>query len=351
MFPLSFPYAILRRHAAPGDLVLDPFCGRGTTSYASRLLQLPSIGIDSSPVAVALSEAKIVTAAPEQIVSEALVILQERPSPCDRPEGEFWGWAFHSEVLSTLCRLREGLLEDCRSDARKALRAVLMGALHGPQPKSRPAYLSNQSPRTYAPKPRYAVAFWKSRDLRPAAVDVLHLITERASRYYGPERMRAHGHVLRGDSRQGETCRQALAGQRAAWVITSPPYYGIKTYIPDQWLRHWFVGGPSQVDYSTAGQIEHASPRLYCAQLRRVWRNVGEVCGPGARLVMRFGGINDRKVVPLALARASLSGTDWHVTGVYSAGSSARGRRQALHFAGIKNRPLEEHDVWAVWQG
>src|SRR5262249_14425531 len=33
MFPLAFPFAVLRRHAAPGDLVLDPFCGRGTTGY------------------------------------------------------------------------------------------------------------------------------------------------------------------------------------------------------------------------------------------------------------------------------------------------------------------------------
>lgn len=58
MFPLEFPLGVLR-DATPGQLVVDPFCGRGTTNYAARTLGLPSIGVDSSPVAVALSQAKL----------------------------------------------------------------------------------------------------------------------------------------------------------------------------------------------------------------------------------------------------------------------------------------------------
>jgi hypothetical protein len=351
MFPLAFPLAVLRRHAAPGDLVLDPFCGRGTTGYACRLLDLPSVGIDSSPVAVALAEAKVANTTPEQILRAAGSILSEHPEPAAVPGGEFWDWAFHGDVLATLCRLRQGLLGDCRTDDRKALRAVLMGALHGPQPKSRPAYLSNQSPRTYAPKPRYAVGYWRRHGLRPPRVDVLGIVALRAARYYGQEQTRARGHAVLGDSRRAETLRWALRGQRARWVVTSPPYYGIKTYIPDQWLRSWFVGGPPEVEYSTEGQIGHASPRAYCAQLRRVWRNAGAACAPGARLVLRFGGINDRSVAPLSIAEGSLSGSGWQITAVRSAGTATRGRRQALHFAGRRNRPLEEHDVWATWMG
>lgn len=36
MFPLDFPYQHLL-DAQPGEWVLDPFCGRGTTNYAARL--------------------------------------------------------------------------------------------------------------------------------------------------------------------------------------------------------------------------------------------------------------------------------------------------------------------------
>src|SRR5215211_4346599 len=61
MFPLEFPYKILSAHAQSNQWVLDPFCGRGTTNYASRLLGLSTIGIDSHPLAVALSQAKLAT--------------------------------------------------------------------------------------------------------------------------------------------------------------------------------------------------------------------------------------------------------------------------------------------------
>ncbi len=202
MFPLEFPLGVLR-DARPGEWVMDPFCGRGTTNYAARSLGLPSIGLDSSPVAVALTQAKLANTSPTVIVAAARRLLDGRPEPSAMPEGEFWRWAFHEDVLRVLCRLREGLLENCGSDARKALRAILMGALHGPRPKSRPTYFSNQSPRTYAPKPRYAVGYWKKHDLAPEPVDVLRIVSERAERYYAKEEQGVVGKVVCGVVRFG----------------------------------------------------------------------------------------------------------------------------------------------------
>lgn len=50
MFPLSFPFDALANSKA-GEWVLDPFCGRGTTILAARLRGLPSVGVDSNPIA------------------------------------------------------------------------------------------------------------------------------------------------------------------------------------------------------------------------------------------------------------------------------------------------------------
>ncbi len=351
MFPLDFPYSILSQSALSKEWVLDPFCGRGTTNYASRILGLPSVGVDNSPVAVALSQAKLANTSPHMVMREAFQILEEVPVALDVPTGEFWEWAFQKDVLPIICRFREGFLKNCVSDTRKALRAVIMGALHGPQLKGRPSYFSNQSQRTYAPKPGYAVNFWKSRGLTPQKVDVLQIIEVRAMRYYSQENMNAVGTIVYGDSREESTYANISLEQKVGWVITSPPYYGMRTYISDQWLRAWFLGGPSTVDYSTSGQVSHASPEIFASQLKKVWVNAGKLCIPEARLVIRFGAINERKVDALSLLKLSLQDSGWATTKVKSAGFASEGRRQALHFSHSRKEAMEEHDVWAVWQG
>lgn len=355
MFPLEFPLRILRQYAEPGEWVLDPFCGRGTTNYAARLLGLPSIGVDSSPVAAALAQAKLAIATPEQILAAARELLEEVPEAQEIPAGEFWEWAFHPEVLALLCRLREGLLIRCDTDARLALRALLLGALHGPLNRTRRTYLSNQCTRTFAPKPGYAVRFWQRRGLRPPAVDLLEVVRERAVRYYGPERKAPEGVIVLGDSREPGALWAAFERlpqeARVRWIITSPPYYGMRSYVPDQWLRGWFLGGPPRVSYSMDGQLRHTSPEAFAEQLGRVWRQVGAVCRPDARLVVRFGAIHDRKAAPLPLLLDSLRGAGWRVRTHKPAGSASAGRRQALHFASQQRRAIEERDVWAVREG
>lgn len=345
MFPLEFPLGVLTRHAKQGEAVLDPFAGRGTTLYAGRLLGLRAFGIDSNPVAVAISEAKLANTTPGRVVAAARSILEEIEEPRDLPTGAFWRRAFHERVLNSLCRLREGLLLNCESDTRKALRAVILGALHGPRAKQQQSYFSNQCPRTYAPKPRYSVKFWRQRRMLPLEVNVLSLITRRAERYFGEEKTEAVGCVVAGDSQQCASFEHV--DTKASWIMTSPPYYGMRTYIPDQWLRRWFIGGPSEVDYSNEGQLSHASQEHFAAGMRAVWKNCAQHAKADCRLVMRFGAINDRKVDALTLAKESLQNSPWTITTARRAGTASTGRRQADHFVPA-NAAIEEYDIWAT---
>ena len=346
MFPLDFPLGVLKRRARPGDIVLDPFCGRGTTNFAARLVGLQSLGVDSSPVAAAIAASKLVTANAEDILQEARGILMGR-DPRRVPDGEFWQWAFHPAVLDALCQLREAFLEDCTTDARIALRGIVLGALHGPKQKTFPSYFSNQCPRTYAPKPAYATRFWRERGLVPEPIDVLSVIERRATRYYGVSSS-VSGSVRLADSRQVEALQPDKPDDRFKWVITSPPYYGMRTYIPDQWLRNWFVGGPDVVDYTNRNQIVHSSPEEFIGDLRQVWRNAHGVSTEDARLVIRFGGIADRHANPLDLIKSSLSSSGWRITTIKEAGLATAGKRQADTFLRNRVAPLGEYDVWTA---
>lgn len=344
MFPLKFPLRILQKRAEPEEWVLDPFSGRGTTNYAARLLGLPSVGVDSSPVAAALTQAKLANATPEAIVSCARKILLG-PPPTEIPVGEFWERAFAPDVLESICQVRQALMVDCLAEARKALRAIVMGALHGPRNRTSTSYFSNQCTRTYAPKPRYAVKFWRERNLEPPLVDVLDIIRARAKRFYTGQPV-AKGVAFQDDARIPRVF-QRLGSRRVRWVITSPPYYGMRTYIPDQWLRNWFLGGLSEVDYMQIGQLEHRSPAEFANQLRAVWENVASVATEDACLVIRFGGLSDRKAHPLSIVKESLAESSWKIMTIKPAGSASEGRRQAVHFRQTNQPAQAEYDVWA----
>ena len=348
MFPLEFPLAVLSRHAKRGEAVLDPFSGRGTTIYAGRLSGLHSYGIDSNPVAVAISEAKLANTSPGRVVATARKILESVPTARDLPTGDFWRQAFHESVLKELCRLREGLLISCDSDARKALRGVILGALHGPRAKWQQAYFSNQCPRTFAPKPRYAAKFWSSHKMVAPTVDILAIIATRAQRYFGNESTCARGLVIAGDSQKASSF--SGVEKKVSWILTSPPYYGMRSYIPDQWLRRWFVGGPSVVDYSKEGQLSHAGQTNFAAGMRSVWQNCAGHAKTNCRLVIRFGAINDRKVEPLELVKDSLKNTPWKVLTARRAGTASTGKRQANHFVPAK-AAIDEYDIWAKLDG
>jgi DNA methylase len=163
MFPLDFPLGLLKTHAKPGARVLDPFCGRGTTNFAARLLGLRTVGIDASRVAAAATQAKLVGPTHTEIVEAARTILRRRRT-VSVPDGVFWRLAYHSEVLQDLCVIREALLRyPVAMPVAAALRAIMLGALHGPTGRAKHSYLSNQSPRTYGPEPAYAVKFWTER--------------------------------------------------------------------------------------------------------------------------------------------------------------------------------------------
>jgi len=344
MYPLDFPLRVLKAHGKRGDWVLDPFCGRGTTNFAARLLGMPSMGMDSSPVAVALAQAKLASAEPSQVVASAKAILNAAKEPTSVPSGEFWRLAYHERTLKQLCQLRKALLDKGSSSTHILLRAIILGALHGPRPKGTPSYFSNQSPRTFAPKPNYAVKFWTARGMSPDDVDVLSIIKTRAERYLTDPLPVVESKVELGDSRVADAFGDM---PKARFVITSPPYFGMRTYLPDQWLRLWFLGGPDYVVYrQPEGQLEHSSAAHFAAEMGRVWKNMASYTATDARLIIRYGGIHDRAVEPMDILKKSFNGSGWRVATTRVVPDSDCGRRQVRQFQAEPKKAIVEHDVY-----
>ena len=65
-FPVELPYRLIQLYTFKGDVVLDPFCGSGTTCIAALKANRHYIGFDNNPEYVELAERRIADAVQAQ---------------------------------------------------------------------------------------------------------------------------------------------------------------------------------------------------------------------------------------------------------------------------------------------
>lgn len=348
MFPLEFPMRHLRKHRNESPTVYDPFCGRGTTIYAARKLGLRSYGLDTSPIAVAIARAKLASAELDNIIALAERLLAKTAK--DMPERRFFRKAFSKKTLSEVCSLREGLLNlERETDESAILRAAALGCLHGPLPQREgtPSYFSNQMPRTFASKPDYSVKYWRDHAMLPPTASVIDVLKKKLKRILdlntnSPSNIR---NVKCLDARKISSFGK-IEGPLV--VVTSPPYYGMRTYVQDQWLRMWFLGGDEKIDYENHHQLCHGSHQSFIEDLAKVWRIIARRAQDDAHLYVRFGSIPSAKSDPRKILKASLEEAgSWRLISVRNADTSHNGKRQADYMGG-ESEPSTEFDFHAL---
>lgn len=348
MFPIEYPLHIIKKHKASSPIVLDPFCGRGTTIYAARKQKLQSFGIDTSPIAVAIARAKLAKASVQEVMVLAEELLSR--SPVNIPQSEFFDRAYSPTTLRQICALREGLLDEkSATNASSILRAAILGCLHGPLLKSdaTPSYLSNQMPRTFASKPDYSVRFWISRGLIAPEVSVLDTLRKKLKRIPDLE-SDPHGLLTNIKAFDARNSSAYCELPKISLTITSPPYYGMRTYVQDQWLRMWFLGGSESVVYENDDQIDHGGHQTFISELAKVWENVANASTDDAHLYVRFGSISSVKSDAKELLLTSFSQSErWKKVYVRTADTAHAGKRQADQMGRASKAP-EEFDFHAV---
>jgi hypothetical protein len=287
MFPERFVEGWVEQLSRPGDLVLDPFAGRGTTPFQALLMGRRAVASDTNPVAYCLTRAK--TLAPSLTVVRARISRLEgeyrsRASPVGEAPSEFFELAFSKPTLDQLLFLR-GRLAWRRSPVDAMLGGLVLGSLHGEL--SSPRYLSNQMARTISTKPAYSIRFWKERGLLPPERDVFDLLRMQAEYRYEscPPQDRA---VVYNEDVRG--LPRVMGGQKARLVVTSPPYLDVTSFEEDQWLRLWFLGGPSEPRRNWISRDDrHRTAETYWRFISDMWRSLGRVLDKRADVVIRIG--------------------------------------------------------------
>ena len=297
MFPESFAEHWIERLSSEGDVVLDPFCGRGTTPFQALLMGRKAVAGDINPVAYCVTRAK--TNAPTaRVLRGRLTALENRlrgSAGANRLDDlpEFFHVAYSENTLKQLLYLRSQL-KWWKSDVDCMLAALVSGSLHGESNRSS-SYLSNQMPRTISTKPAYSVRFWRKHGFVAPERDVFRLLRDRIAFRYASERPGLKASVFQTDFRSLPR-KLRSAPKPIRLVITSPPYLGITRSEEDQWLRLWFLGGPGRPTYGRVSRDDrHENPDGYWRLIADMWRMLGRVVDSGAHVVVRLGG---RKLSP-----------------------------------------------------
>lgn len=349
MFPLEYPFKVLRKHKNLNPIVFDPFCGRGTTIYAARDLGLTSWGFDTSPIAVAIAKAKLATATGEEVTSLATKFLDTDPKHI--PDNPFFKKAYSPSTLKQICSIREGLMRVRKErGATVLLRAASLGCLHGPINKTKEgaSYFSNQMPRTFSTKPDYSVQYWKKNNLVAPKINVIKVLKRKLSRIEDlNEEIDGSPDQIRCANSCHATPYRSIP-KKIGVVVTSPPYFGMSTYIQDQWLRMWFLGGPEEIDYVTENQIHHSNEETFIKDLSRVWKNIYRSEAENLDMYIRFGSLPSTEADAKNILRFSLEeATGWKVVYTQNALDARTGNRQADQMT-TNSKPMDEFDFHVI---
>ncbi|WP_071778237.1 DNA methyltransferase [Cyanobium sp. PCC 7001] len=348
MFPEEFVEHQVLTYTTPGDVVFDPFCGRGTTVFESLLHGRPSYGVDINPVAACIAGAKAEAPSLQSIfrrineLEESFTsdpILSVAPSP-------FFEACYERNTLAEILFLREHL--QWRHDqVDRFIAALTLGVLHGESHRS-DYCLSNRMPRTISTKPDYSIRWWAERGLQPPRRRVFDVLRNTATFRFRAPSAEIRGMVRQADARDSAASFPEICG-KVRLVVTSPPYLDTTDYAEDQWLRLWFLGGAPFPELRKNPDDRHTRIDRYWQFLCEAWAGVIPLLSDHAVIVVRIGGAKLTKDdlfrgVTQSLRDAAESDHGRSVQPVHEGVTSSIRPREVRAFRPATSRANVEHD-------
>ena len=247
MFPPELPHYFIERFMRPGDRVLDPFSGRGTTAVEAAAQGRYGIGNDLNPLAVALTRGKL-SNPPLNAVLARLDELERGYDPKAwriEDEPDRIQLIYHPNTLRQLVYLK-ATVDWSKPGVDAFIVAMLMGAMHG----ASKGFLSLPMPNTFSMGWGYIARKVEEEPEKFACPDrdAFEVLRVRANRQLKLGRLVGAGEALHGDVRALDA---RVDHGSVHLLFTSPPYLKVIKYGLYNWIRLWFLtdsGGHEEVD-------------------------------------------------------------------------------------------------------
>jgi hypothetical protein len=246
MFPAKVAHYFIQRYSKPGDLVVDPFSGRGTTVLQACAEGRIGVANDLSPLAFVLSAAKADPPSWSEIHEftddlERKFRASRRFELTVSPDIQM---LYHDNTLRQLVFIREQLHRTPVTQWSKCqlmFAGCLAGIMHGGwRQDGSSQYLSISMPNTFSMSPSYVSKFIDENGLEKLDQDVFERLREKYARMY-LDAPASGGRVVLEDATRF-MIGQRLGGGTVDLLLTSPPYLQVVNYGQSNWIRLWLMG-------------------------------------------------------------------------------------------------------------
>jgi len=289
-FKPQLPEFFIRRLTLPGDIVLDPFMGRGTTPIEAHLLGRSPAGNDINPLSVLLTRPRLNVPDWEEIHS-ALDAINWGASVEIREDLLAF---YHPETLHHLCVLRQHLLEHASLETRKPDRAldwIRMVAINRLTGHSTGFFSVYSLPPNQAVSVERQLRINDKRQQKPPMRDVTSIILKK-TRTLLRSALPADAGVYNLSVGSADQLH-SIPDASVALTVTSPPFLDVVQYADDNWLRCWFAG----IDSEAVEISMHRSEEAWAAMIRDVLVEQARVLKTGGHVAFEVGEVRNGKVL------------------------------------------------------
>lgn len=298
-FKPQLPRFFIERLTGPGDLVYDPFSGRGTTALEAALLDRRVAANDANPLSALLSAPRLVPPPDPGAVAERLASYPFDPSArADRDLSMF----YHPVTEAHLVSLRRALLERAASDREDDLdRWIRMVATNRLSGHSRNFFSVYTLPPNQAASPESQRRINERLRQTPPPKDVDGIVVHKTARLLRDlsdedrrrlARRAEDARFMTGDARS----TPGLAPDSVRLTVTSPPFLDQVAYAKDNWLRCWFNG--LDEERVASGITMSRTVRAWSGVMGEVFAELFRVTAPGGHVAFEVGEVR-RSTVPL----------------------------------------------------
>lgn len=243
-FKPQLPRFFIERLTKPGDVVYDPFMGRGTTLLEAALLGRIPIGCDANPLSELLVRPRLEPPSIAEVEERlgAISFSSARVLP-----DELLAF-YHPETLRSIVSLRSYLLRKRKSgeldEVDRWIWMVALNRLTGHSPGFFSVYTL---PPNQAVSVRAQLRINRERKQTPERRDVAKLILRKTKRLLKDVDPLTARTLRRSGQRAKLVVSQCdrtpeLRSRSVQLIVTSPPFLDIVNYMQDNWLRGWFGG-------------------------------------------------------------------------------------------------------------